>query len=157
MSWPRTVRTAAGVDGTGVIAFDADVLIYAAEVGHPLGHRVRALFTSAELADEPAGIGSVLLLPELLSKPMRTRDTRELDALHDLLARIDLLPIDATTARLATALGATYSLRTLDALHLATAIRGGAERFLTKNHRDFTDQISEIDVVYPDDLPAANQ
>ena len=52
-------------------AFDADVLIYAAVPEHPLGQRVRALFP-LEPVDETgltAGVGSVLLLPELLSKP----------------------------------------------------------------------------------------
>lgn len=50
-------------------AFDADVLIYAAVADHPLGQRIRALFTP-----EPgsrAGVGSLLLLPEIFAKPMR--------------------------------------------------------------------------------------
>jgi len=44
-------------------AFDADVLIYAAVPGHPLGEQVVTLFPSAAPATV-AGIGSVLLLPE---------------------------------------------------------------------------------------------
>jgi hypothetical protein len=50
-------------------AFDADVLIYAGAAGHPLGTRVRALFLVEP--NSMAGVGSVLLLPELLAKPMR--------------------------------------------------------------------------------------
>jgi hypothetical protein len=53
-----------------VDAFDADVLIYAAVSGHPLGQQVAALFRSAAPATM-AGIGSVLLLPEVLSRPLR--------------------------------------------------------------------------------------
>ncbi len=54
-------------------AFDADVLIFAAAPGHPLGRRVLALFPMEPVAQPrpPAGIGSVLLLPEVLSKPIR--------------------------------------------------------------------------------------
>ena len=54
-------------------AFDADVLIYAAVPDHPLGRRVRALFPvqPTTTSGAVAGVGSVLLLPELLTKPMR--------------------------------------------------------------------------------------
>ena len=38
----------------------------------------------------PAGIGSMLLLPELLTKPTRDQAERELVALAALLARLDL-------------------------------------------------------------------
>ena len=48
-------------------------------------------------------------------------------------------------------LGAKYGLRAADAVHLATTITAGADRFLTSNHKDFGDRISEIDVVHPDD------
>lgn len=40
-----------------------------------------------------------------------------------------------------------------DAVHLATAVGVGADRFLTNNRRDFPTTISEIEVVYPGDLP----
>ena len=141
-------------------AFDADVLIYAAVPGHPLGRRVRALFPSgaAETDDAVgnvvlAGVGSVLLIPELLTKPMRERAYGELAALGALLGRIDLRANDLNTAELATALGATYKLRAADAVHLATAVQAGANRFLTNNAKDFPKSISEIDITYPMDLP----
>lgn len=131
-------------------AFDADVLIYAAVAGHELGRRVRALFPSEPGAR--AGIGSVLLLPELLAKPLRENATDELDELSALLGRLDLLPADEAMAGLATALGAAYGLRATDAVHLATAVAAGADRFLTNNRSDFPKSITEIDVTYPDEL-----
>lgn len=137
-----------------VLAFDADVLIYAATSGHPLGRRVLALFDPGSGADPPpVGWGSVLLLPELLSKPVRDGAHREVDQLSELLARLDLLPVDRPTAELAVGLAATYRLRAADATHLATAVVAGADRFLTNNRRDFPAAISEIEVVYPDALP----
>jgi hypothetical protein len=36
---------------------------------------------------------------------------------------------------------------------LATAVKVGADRFLTNNTSDFPKSISEIDVTYPDELP----
>jgi len=138
-----------------VDAFDADVLIYAAVADHVLGRRVRVLFPAepVEETDGLAGIGSVMLLPELLTKPLRERATEELDELGALLSRLDLRPVDVATAELGTALGASYRLRAADAVHLATAVGAGADRFLTNNVADFSKSITEIDITYPDDLP----
>jgi len=135
-------------------AFDADVLIYAAAPDHELGAPVRALFPidAPREAGVFAGIGSVLLLPELLTKPLRDDAQEELIALGLLLSRIALLPTDQATAELATALGASYGLRAADAVHLATAVGAGAERFITNNRVDFSRSISEIAITYPEDL-----
>jgi len=138
-----------------VDAFDADVLICAAVPGHVLGERVVALFSVVPggTGDAVAGIGSVLLLPELLAKPSRQQATDELEALGALLGRLELRPVDLATAELTTALGASYSLRAVDAVHLATAVAAGADRFITNNRSDFPRSISELEVLYPDDLP----
>lgn len=137
-------------------AFDADVLIYAAVRDHDLGRRVRALFPREPVGTSGAvaGVGSVLLLPELLSKPMRDNATAEVAELGALLARLNLRPVDAATAELATAVGAAYGLRAADAVHLATALGAGADRFITNNAKDFPRSIVEIEIVYPADLPA---
>ncbi len=136
-------------------AFDADVLIYAAVPGHALGRRVRGLFPAEATAATGAcaGVGSVLLIPELLSKPMRDGATTEVEALAALLGRLDLRPVDDALAELAAALGAVHRLRALDAVHLATAVAAGADRFITNNSSDFPRSITEIDVTYPDELP----
>ncbi|MEO6121798.1 MAG: PIN domain-containing protein [Acidimicrobiales bacterium] len=138
-----------------VDAFDADVLIYAAVRGHALGRRVRALLADPATNPETgrAGVGSVLLLPELLARPVREDASAELAALEALLGRLDLRPVDEATAELAVALGASYRLRAADAVHLATAVGAGADRFLTNNRRDFRKTILEIEVTYPADLP----
>ncbi len=132
--------------------FDADALIYAAVPGHPLGRRVAALFAAAGTG-VLAGAGSVLLLPEVLGKPLRDGAAGEVRALAGLLARLDLLPVDRATAELATALAGRYRLRAADAAHLATAVALGADRFITSNERDFPADIAEIHITYPADLP----
>lgn len=130
---------------------DADVLIYAAIPDHPLGSRVRALL------DDPEQVcaGSVLLLPEVLGKPLRDGRTEEIRALTELLRLIHLHPLDLATAEVATALSGRYGLRAADAAHLATAVIAGADQFVTNNRRDFPTSITEVDVLYPDDLPEA--
>jgi predicted nucleic acid-binding protein len=143
-----------------VDAFDADVLIYAAAPEHALGRRVARLFRDADgpAGSEPraAGVGSVLLVPELLAKPMRDGRDDEVDALSFFLARLELLPIDRATADLSAVLAVAYALKPIDAAHLAAAVGAGADRFITNNRRDFDRaRIREIDVTYPDDLPPA--
>jgi predicted nucleic acid-binding protein len=142
-----------------VDAFDADVLIYAAVPDHALGRRVLALLSEDPVDDAgaPDGIGSLLLVPELLTKPTREEAHDELAVLATILARLDLRPVDQATAELAVALGASYRLNAADAVHLATAVGAGADRFVTNNARDFPRTIREIDVTYPTDLrdPAA--
>jgi len=132
-------------------AFDADAIIYAAVPNHPLGRRVLPLF--GQTGRRGARVGSVLLLPEILSRPLRDGDTTEVRILAGLLARLDLRPVDRATAELATALGSKYRLRAADATHLATAIGIGADRFITNNRRDFGAAITELQVTYPADLP----
>ena len=137
---------------SGITAFDADVLIYAAAAGHPLGQHVAELFRDPARAS--AGVGSVLLLTEVLSKPMRDDpESAETAALLSLLSRLDLRPVDEPTARLALTLAISHGLCAADAIHLATAVAAGADRLLTNNRKDFPQTIEEIDIVYPDDLP----
>ena len=136
-------------------AFDSDVLIYAAVPGHPLGERVAALFPVSPVGERApkVGVGSVLLLPEVLSKPLRDGDTEATRTLSEFLTRLDLRPVDQMTAAQAAILGARYKLRGPDATHLATAIAMGAHRFITNNKRDFGVPIKEIDITFPADLP----
>jgi predicted nucleic acid-binding protein len=127
-----------------VDAADSDTIIFAAK-GDPRGHTAQTLLRG----DVRMGswIGSCLLLPEVLSLPLRTGASVEYGRLELLLARIDLKPVDVETALLATSLGAKYRLKAPDAIHLATAIVWGAERFHTNNSKDFGAHIAEIEVV----------
>jgi predicted nucleic acid-binding protein len=94
----------------------------------------------------------VVLLPELLTKPMRLGFESELESLAWLLRRIELVPTDRATAELAVSLGAIHGLHAADAVHLATAVRVGADRFITNNKADFPRSIGEVTVTYPEDL-----
>ena len=133
-------------------AFDADVLIYAVEVGNPLGEAVAALFDSGEAVDRAVGVGSVLLMPEVLTKPLRDGAVDVLVALRQLLSQLDLREVTERVASLSVTLAAAYGLRAADAIHLATAVHTGADRFITNNRDDFPKSIAEVAVAYPDEL-----
>lgn len=112
--------------------------------------------TAPSAADGAAtvGIGSVLLLTEVLAKPLRDDPaSREVASLTSLLSRIELRALDTDTATLALEFAVSYRLRAADATHVATAVAGGATMFLTNNRRDFTRHTTEIDIVSPDELP----
>jgi predicted nucleic acid-binding protein len=103
--------------------------------------------------DPVVGVGSLLLVPEVLGKPLRNGAVGEIEALTWLLSRLTLRPLDRTIAEIAAALCGAYRLRAADASHLATAVAAGADRFITNNSRDFPRTINEIHVTYPSDLP----
>lgn len=130
-------------------AFDANALIYGASESNVIGRRV-----VAALSDPAASpVGSVLLLPEVLTKPMALGD-EAVDRIEELLSRLELLPVTESIARTAVQLGARYGLKSVDAIHLATAVAAGADRFITNDARDFrSDLITEIAIVTPDLLP----
>jgi predicted nucleic acid-binding protein len=136
-------------------AFDSDVIIYVA-AEDPLGSAVASLFEVPNAGDDRVGVGSTLLIPELLSKPSRERDAAQVRRLVSLLRRLDLRPVDEAVAMLSASLAARYRLRAADAVHLATAVHFGADRFLTNNQRDFPTTISEVAVTYPDAMDRAD-
>ena len=130
-----------------IIAFDADVLIYAAQAGHIVGEEVKS-FIQANIKEKLTG--SILLLPELLTKPVREGWQEEKKDLLILLSYLDLISPDEQTAHLAVSLGAAYKLKPMDAMHLATAVSLNADLFLTNNTKDFSGKsISEIRIQHP--------
>lgn len=124
-------------------AFDSDVLIYLVEENAFAPFIRRAVEASDRL------LGSVFLLPEVLSKPLRLGDSAEYLKLTDVLSRFDLKEADVEIAMASTALAAKYALKAADAIHLATAVVWGAERFHTNNRKDFGPHIAEVEVVWP--------
>jgi predicted nucleic acid-binding protein len=126
-----------------VDAFDADVLIYAAK------NQARGTGV-ARLIDDSVGqrIGSVTLLSEVFGLSAERVSPAERQRLIEILAAIDLKHLDYETAQLAATLRGKYRLKLPDALHLATAVLWGAERFHTNNRKDFGQRIDEIEVVF---------
>jgi predicted nucleic acid-binding protein len=130
-----------------IVCVDADALIYAAARGDDLGQRIRTLF----LGTDHRLVGSALLPAEVLVRP---NDDDEADQLEMLLGQMEIWPITDTVGYVAAWLGSRYRLAPMNATHLACAIDGGADVFLTNNRKDFDKPIGAIDIVYPDELPA---
>jgi predicted nucleic acid-binding protein len=127
-------------------AFDANVLTYIAR-NDPRGASAKAVLT--EDFEIGSCIGSTLLISETLGHAMCHDRASELRKLQELLARIDLRPVDYETADLSAALAAKYGLRPIDSVQLATAVLWGAERFHTSNSKDFGQYFDEIEIVLP--------
>jgi predicted nucleic acid-binding protein len=127
-----------------VDAFDADVLIYVARKDIRGNGVARLLQSSADQC-----IGSVVLVSEVFGSPPGRTDGVEKLRLVNILANLDLKAFDYETADLAGSMRAKYRLRTADAIHLATAVLWGAERFHTNNRKDFGQYIDEIEIVFP--------
>lgn len=131
-------------------AFDADVIVYAGLPSHEYGRPLRTLISGLE---PNQGYGSAILIPELLIKPRRLGREGEVAAIELLLGYLNLLDLNAHLAFRAVQLGARYGLKSVDAVHLATAIEARADRFLTNNRRDFKPRVvTELNVVFPEDL-----
>lgn len=135
---------------TRAIAFDSDVVIYAASPDHPRRRHIQRLL----LDESTIAVGSVVLLVEVMAKPLRTAPaSTEAADLESLLSRIHLRDFDSATSRLALGYAVEFNLRVADAAHLATAVASGADAFLTNNKKDFPKAIAEIEILYPEDLP----
>lgn len=83
-------------------------------------------------------VSSILSLLEVLVVPKRFRN-QELCRLYreffESFPNLRVLPIDSEVAEIASDLRAEHGLRTPDSLHMATAIRAGADAFVSQDLR----------------------
>jgi predicted nucleic acid-binding protein len=134
------------------IAFDASPLIYALERHPTFEARVRR-WLDPVLAGELEGVVSSILYTELWVGPLKTENTVLQNAYTDLLEGTPTLRVFDVTPRvgkIAAALRSQYALKTPDALHLATALEGDADVFLTHDLR--LKQVVEMEVWTLEDL-----
>lgn len=127
-------------------AFDADVVIFAAK-RDSRGEVANRLVSAAAASGDV--IGSVVLVSEVFAAPMGVIDETELERLISIIAALDLKDVNYEVADLAGTLRTKYRLKTPDALHLATAVLWGADRFHTNNRKDFGQHFDEIEIVFP--------
>jgi predicted nucleic acid-binding protein len=123
--------------GRGPVALDSAVFIYFIEQHHRYASVLRPLFQQIDRGDLPA-VTSALTLLETLVVPYRAGN-RELAARYEtILTRgrgLTLAPIDLPILRLAAEIRAVTSVRTADALQLATALATKCRAFLTNDRR----------------------
>lgn len=95
---------------------------------------------------------SAIALTECLVHPLKMNDTVAVRAYEGLFRgrNVTCLPVSRRIARRAAELRAQYNLRTPDALHIATALIGNCDAFLT-NDRQLR-RVTEIPVLILSDL-----
>ena len=76
-----------------------------------------------------------MAIAELLVKPMQTNDRVNIERIHALFDNdggyFEAIPHPRATLELAAQLRATQRLKMIDAIHAATAIKGGCTYFVT--------------------------
>lgn len=111
---------------------DASAVMRLVDGDQPARQRVEDL-----MRRHPApAVTSVISMIECRSKPMRDGDLARV-ALYDIFfsaADLTLMPLDQTIADGATRLRAQFSLKTPDAIHVATAVHAGASLLITTDN-----------------------
>ena len=104
---------------------------------HPLGFAAAAAVLQACDAGSMIGMTGDAVVAELLVKPHRDDDTATIQGIRQLFARehfIQRLSHDAECFELAAELRGKHGGKLMDALHFATAMRGGCRFFLSNDH-----------------------
>jgi len=129
------------------VALDTVVFIYAFERHPQCGARAQVIFQALE-AGRCQGIASVLALGEILAGVQKAAHADLQLRYRDVLTRFpNLTLLDAGVAVMETMadLRARYGIPTPDAIHLATALVGGARAFVTNDLR--LRQVQELEII----------
>lgn len=114
---------------------DSVILIYFFDHAGPLQVRAATRLAALGAADRLALSDLVRL--EYRVGAMKAGDAARLSAFDGFCARPDLALVPITTAVFdqATVIRAAHGFKLGDSLHLAAAVEGGCDRFLTNDHR----------------------
>jgi predicted nucleic acid-binding protein len=121
--------------GITALGFDTAPLIYLVERHPAYVDIVREIIRRVDTG-VMAGYSSVVTLTEVLTLPKRLGNTAMEQAYRDVLLHsrhFTLMHIDTAIAEQAAALRAHYTLRTPDALQIATVLHAGCQGFLTND------------------------
>jgi len=111
-----------------VIAFDSNVLIYTLREDPFLQKEAQAVFREIALK---GGVCSTLVITEVLYGDLKS--LAQIPLLRS--PEIKLIDVDPYIAEKAGQLRATYGLKNIDAVHIATAIITGAQVFVTNDQK----------------------
>lgn len=140
--------------GVRRVYIEAAPLIYYIEENAAYIERMDAIVSLIDRAPLEA-VSSVITLTEVLNQPMKLARADLERAYRDILLnsnRFHLLDVTTAIADVAARLRAEYSLRTPDALHVATALQSNCDLFLTNDSA--IKRVAAIRVVTLDELEA---
>lgn len=116
---------------------DTNIFIYAVEGNATFRSQVASLFSYIDNPDILV-IGNQTLLTELLVQPYKTGNTQVADIYLQMLDKntsFKLVDIDRNTALKAVQIRADYGLKSIDAIHIASAIVHGCTAFISNDQR----------------------
>ncbi len=134
------------------VAFDTSVFIYQLENDPKYRPLTHSIFSWLETPGH-AAITSTITMAELLVKPYREKDEREVDKCFALFSRfpnLEWVAPNLDVGDAAARIRAEWRLKTPDAIEAATAIYCGISGFLTND--PIYRRVSELDTLILDDL-----
>lgn len=121
----------------GLVYLDAQMIIYAVEAREPFAEALMPLWQAIARGELTAATSELTWL-EVLVRPLREGDHERLEEFRQALShpQLRVQPITLQILRAAADLrAARATLRTPDAIHLATALAAGCATFLTNDLR----------------------
>ena len=113
---------------------DANAIVFAVEGPDSLRDFVTSWTERAESAPSGVVMTSRLSLSECFTRPLREKNAEATENMRRFFAgRTHLLSVDDELVDIATDLHNEFSFRTIDALHVASAIRAKADIFLSRD------------------------
>jgi predicted nucleic acid-binding protein len=134
---------------------DTMVFVYHFEANEEFGRAAGRLLKDAE-EGRCRLVCSILTLLEILVVPKRNGQEdlcRRYREIFQSFPNLAVLPLETEIAETASDLRATYSLRTPDAIHVATAIRAGAAAFISGDRK--VKRVKELRIFRLDEVPLA--
>lgn len=132
------------------IGLDTNILIYYIEV-HPVYFKKVAHFIDRIADGKATGITSYVTLLELLVKPIREKRFDLVEQYRTILTNhLMMVQLDEYVASKAAELRAKYSIRTPDAIQLASVISKNGDVFITNDER--LETVKEIKVLTLKDI-----
>lgn len=146
MNFPETFQD------VKLLALDTSPLIYYIEENPKYDKLITEVFEGFERGDFQIIVSS-LTVTEVMSLPVRRGNHGLANSYYRLLTEtigLKVVAADTEIAHKAANLRAKYSLKTIDAIHLATAIVAGCDAFLTNDY--IFKRVTELRVLILDDL-----
>ena len=125
------------IPADGSIYLDANCIIYFVERIDPY-HRLLAPVWDAATRGTTTIVTSELTILEVLVRPLRDRVTLVEQAFRDVLfnsRELQLVPVTRSTLEGAARLRASHGLKTVDAIHAATALEISAKLIITNDEQ----------------------
>jgi predicted nucleic acid-binding protein len=145
----------AALEKVPLYGVDTMLFVYHFESHPQFGPAAAAIFRGAEeglheLTSSVLSLMEVLVLPKRQGRRDLVRQYREI---FESFPNLTVHPIDTETVEIASELRAEHGLRTPDSLHVATAVRCGAQAFLS-NDAELKKKVTEIPVLTPSEVAA---